>query len=549
MPKPHDAPPADPAADPVQTLYRPLMAALNQHGVPFLVGGTYGFTHFTGIARPTKDLDIFVRHDDWERLVTAAARHGWRTELTHPHWLGKVVAPDGFFVDVIFSSGNGLSPVDDEWFAHAPAATVMGMPAALVPVEESLWTKAFIMERERYDGADVAHLLQTCAPSIDWARLLRRFGAHWRVLLSHLVLFGFVYPGERTRVPGWVMEELLARLHAERGPAAPDAARCQGTLLSREQYLPDVFEHGYADARLAPEGALTPQQVADWTPGALIAAEAEPPPAPGAAPAAAPTAVRGALRGRIAVVTGSDSGIGQAIAEAFAEEGADVVVTWRTDRDGAEDTRRRVEAQGRRALLQPLDVADPASVAALFDATVATLGVPDILVNNAGVDSTGTPVADLPDADFDRTLKVNLYGPFHCCRQFVRQRRAAGGGGRIVNVTSVHQEIPRAGGAAYDASKGGLRNLTRALALECAPLRITVNNLAPGMVLTPMNQAAIDDPALRAEQVRHIPWQRAGEPREVARLAVYLASDDADYATGQTFTLDGGLSLTLGQGA
>lgn len=251
--------------DPADTLYRPLMAALAAAGVPYLVGGTHGFTHFTGIQRPTKDLDLFVREADWPRLAAVAAAAGWRTELAHAHWLGKVIGPGGF-VDVIFSSGNGLSPVDDEWFAHAPAATVLGHPVALVPAEESLWTKAFIMERERYDGADVAHLLQTCAPALDWARLLRRFGAHWRVLLAHLVLFGFVWPGERTRVPGWVLDELLARLHAERGPAPADAARCQGTLLSREQYLPDVAERGYADVRIAPEGPLTPEQVADWTP-------------------------------------------------------------------------------------------------------------------------------------------------------------------------------------------------------------------------------------------------------------------------------------------
>ena len=131
----------------------------------------------------------------------------------------------------------------------------------------------------------------------------------------------------------------------------------------------------------------------------------------------------------------------------------------------------------------------------------------------------------------------------------MRRRRAHGGKGKILNVTSVHEDIPRVGSAGYDAAKGALRNLTRTLALELAPDRINVNNIAPGMVLTPMNQPAIDDTKLREEQVQSIPWKRPAEPWEVAKLAVYLASEDADYATGQTYVLDGGLMMNLGQGA
>ena len=255
------------------------------------------------------------------------------------------------------------------------------------------------------------------------------------------------------------------------------------------------------------------------------------------------------LDGKIAIVTGSDSGIGQATAEEFAKEGADVVVTYFRDQDGAEETRRRVEAAGRRALVARLDVRDPTEVAQMFEATARQLGTPYILVNNAGIDSTGKPVADTPLEDWDNELKTNLYGPFYCCQQFIRARKAAGGRGKIINVTSVHEEIPRAGSAGYDAAKGGLRNLTRTLCLELAPDRINVNNLAPGMVLTPMNQAAIDDPKVRDEQVQNIPWKRAAEPWEIARLAVYLASDEADYVTGQTFVIDGGLMMNVGQGA
>ena len=255
------------------------------------------------------------------------------------------------------------------------------------------------------------------------------------------------------------------------------------------------------------------------------------------------------LKGKIAIVTGSDSSIGQATAEAFAKEGADVAITWLHDKDGAERTRRQVEAAGRRAVVVNFDQRDPAQVERLFAETVDHLGRPDILVNDAGVDSTGIQVAEMSIEDWDNELKTNLYGPFYCCQQFIRMRRAAGGKGKIINITSVHQEIPRAGAAGYDVSKGGLRNLTRTLALELAPDRINVNNIAPGMVLTPFNQQAIDDPKVREQQVQSIPWKRAAEPWEIAQLAIYLASDDADYATGQTFTLDGGLMMNVGQGA
>jgi glucose 1-dehydrogenase len=256
----------------------------------------------------------------------------------------------------------------------------------------------------------------------------------------------------------------------------------------------------------------------------------------------------GKLSGRVALVTGSDSGIGRAAAVELAREGADVVVHYRSDRDGAGETRGQVEALGRRCLVVAADVSDEAQVERMFDAA-AEFGAVDILINNAGVDDAGKHVADLSTEDWDRTIRVNLYGPFFCCRRFIRERKRHGGGGKIINVTSVHQEIPRAGTSAYDASKGGLRNLTTTLALELAPLGITVNNIAPGMILTPINQEAIDDPKVRKEAESHIPLRRAGEPTEVGRLAAFLASPDADYVTGSTYFIDGGLMLNLGQGA
>lgn len=253
--------------------------------------------------------------------------------------------------------------------------------------------------------------------------------------------------------------------------------------------------------------------------------------------------------GDVAIVTGSDSGIGQAAAVELARAGADVCITYHSDEDGARRTLDAVHGAGRRGVVVQVDVQDERSVDRMFDETIGALGTPHILVNNAAINADGTAVADMDTDLWDRTLRTNLYGPFFASRRFIRERRAAGGGGRIINVTSVHEDIPMHGAGAYDASKGGLMMLTRTLALELARDRITVNNVAPGMVLTPMNQDAVDDEQKREEQTQHIPARRAGRPEEVARLIVYLASTDAEYVTGSSFFIDGGLRMMMGQGA
>lgn len=250
-----------------------------------------------------------------------------------------------------------------------------------------------------------------------------------------------------------------------------------------------------------------------------------------------------------AIVTGSDSGIGQATAIAFAKEGADVAVTFLHDKEGAEETKREVEAAGRKAVLVHLDQRDPNSVISLFQHVQEHLGTPTILVNNAGNDATGTKVKDMSVEDWDDRIRTNLYGPFYCCQQFIRGLDGTGKHGTIINITSVHQQIPRAGAAGYDVSKGGLLNLTRTLALEVAEDNINVNNIAPGMVLTPFNQQAIDDPQAREQQVQSIPMKRAAEPEEIANVAVFLASDHARYIHGTTIVVDGALMQFQGQGA
>ncbi|MBA2254202.1 MAG: glucose 1-dehydrogenase [Chloroflexi bacterium] len=255
------------------------------------------------------------------------------------------------------------------------------------------------------------------------------------------------------------------------------------------------------------------------------------------------------LKDRVALITGSDSGIGQGTAIELAKEGADVVVHYLDDQEGAERTRRAVEGEGRRAIVVQADVSVEAEVERMFDDALEAFGRVDILVNNAGVDASGTQVAEMATDVWERAIRTNLYGYFFTARRFIKERRKAGGKGKIINVTSVHDTIPRAGAADYDCSKGGQLNLTRTLALELAPDHINVNSIGPGMVLTPFNQQAIDDPKEREKQVESIPWKRAAEPWEIGRLAVYLVSDDADYVTGATYYIDGGLMQNQGQGA
>ena len=235
--------------------------ALRDAGVPFLVGGAYASERYTGLERHTKDFDVFVRPRDRDPALGALAAAGYRTELTQPHWLAKAFNGEDV-LDVIFRSLNGVAEVDDEWFDHAVAGEVLGLPAWVAPAEEILLTKALVMERERYDGADVAHLLRARGQELDWPRLLRRFGQHWPVLLGHLVLFGYIYPSERAQIPRAVLDDLLRRLRDELDQPPPVERLCYGTVLSWAQYRDDVDRWGYRDARLRPTGTLTPDDIA-----------------------------------------------------------------------------------------------------------------------------------------------------------------------------------------------------------------------------------------------------------------------------------------------
>jgi hypothetical protein len=248
--------------DPSATFYVEALGLLDRAGVPFLIGGAFAHSRYTRRDRDTKDLDIVLRREDVKRGLSTFARAGYDVTLPFPHWLGKVHR-DQQYIDVVYSSGNGVVHVDDGWFEHATPSEVLGMPVALCPVEELLWSSAFVQERERYDGAAVLHLLHSQALVLDWERLLGRFSDHWAVLLSYLVLFQFSYPDRRGDIPDDVMKELIDRLQTQR--PEPGNRLCLGTLLSREQYLFDVEQLGYADARLKPCGAMTPEQIEIWT--------------------------------------------------------------------------------------------------------------------------------------------------------------------------------------------------------------------------------------------------------------------------------------------
>lgn len=253
-----------------------------------------------------------------------------------------------------------------------------------------------------------------------------------------------------------------------------------------------------------------------------------------------------------AVVTGGESGIGKASALALGRAGAAVALTYFRDEAAAAEVVLEIVAAGGKAIARQADVADEAAVEALFQAAEQAFGTVRLLVNSAGLNMTGTPVQDMSLQQFDRVVRSDLYGPFLTCRRFVRglgEGQSAKTTGRIVNISSIHERAPRPGGVEYDSAKGGLAQLTATLALELAPRRIAVNGVAPGMILTPMNQSALDHPDELKRKEAAIPWGRAGTPDEVADLVLYLLSSRADYITGTTVVIDGALSLTVAQGA
>ena len=244
--------------------YHSAIQLLQEHRIGFLVGGAFALRTYTGIERDTKDFDIFMRPKDVQTALDLLTSKGYRAGIVFSHWIAKVHHGE-HFIDIIYRAGNGLAEVDDLWFATARSAEVIGLQLPICPPEEIIWQKAFIMERERYDGADIQHILLKAGPQIDWDKLLRRFEEHWRVLLAHLVLFRFVYPNESASVPEEVMQTLLNRAQSDSYSPMEPPNLSRGTLISRAQYLTDVERWGYHDARELPNVRMTTDEIRQWT--------------------------------------------------------------------------------------------------------------------------------------------------------------------------------------------------------------------------------------------------------------------------------------------
>jgi glucose 1-dehydrogenase len=251
------------------------------------------------------------------------------------------------------------------------------------------------------------------------------------------------------------------------------------------------------------------------------------------------------FNGKVAIVTGAATGIGNAIAHAFAQAGAQVAIDYVGDPALANASVDKIVAAGGKAVAIAADVSHPDQVQALIAKTVAAFGRVDILINNAGIEKK-VAFVDYPFDEWQKIMAVNLTGPFLCAQAAARQMIAQGGGGRIVNISSVHEDLPMVTNAPYCASKGGLRMLMRTIAVELAPHGITVNNIGPGAIFTPIDKDVQANPKLEQQLMAEIPLARWGKPEEVANLALFLASDEASYMTGSTHFIDGGMLRQAG---
>ncbi|HEX7073919.1 MAG TPA: hypothetical protein VF226_07755 [Hyphomicrobiaceae bacterium] len=229
-----------------EAFYRDTLNELLRSGVPFLVAGGFALAAYTGITRETKDLDVFCKAGDYPRVLAHFKRCGYAISVEDELWIGKVCR-GVHYLDVIFAAPSGSAPVTDEWISNARQAEVLGVLAPIIGPTELVWSKCFIQQHDRFDGADVAHLILKAHEDIDWHRLLSRMEAHWEVLLSHLIMFRWIYPSERDAVPAWLMHELLDRLRVQLEMPPSKRRVCRGGLLARSDYSIDVKEWGFVD--------------------------------------------------------------------------------------------------------------------------------------------------------------------------------------------------------------------------------------------------------------------------------------------------------------
>lgn len=229
-----------------EEFYAEVLRELAGTGIPFLLAGAYALAAYTGLRRPTKDMDIFCTAGDFLRVLDHFRQRGDEIEIEDERWIGKVKRGPLFF-DVIFASGNGTMPVNEEWFAQARQAEVFGVPVRLVSPTELVWSKMFIQLRHRFDGPDIMHVILRQHEHMDWKRLLAHMEPHWELLLAHLVTFRWIYPSERNAVPRWLMEELADRLRRQLDMPLPRRRICRGPMLSRFDYQTDVLEWDFSD--------------------------------------------------------------------------------------------------------------------------------------------------------------------------------------------------------------------------------------------------------------------------------------------------------------
>ena len=230
-----------------EAFYCEVLQLMAKSDIPFLVSGTYALASYTGIDRPTKDVDVFTKAGDALKMLNHFKEHGHEVEMVDERWLARVTRGE-LFVDIIFNMPTVTTPITDEWFTHAPKAELFGVSVRLVPPTQFIWSKIFVQDHHRYDGADVAHIILKCHDQIDWRQLLGHMELYWEVLLMALLNFRFIYPSERNAVPRWLMDELLERLRDQADVKGPGKKVCRGRIFSPRDYGIDVEQWGFSEA-------------------------------------------------------------------------------------------------------------------------------------------------------------------------------------------------------------------------------------------------------------------------------------------------------------
>jgi hypothetical protein len=225
--------------------YKEALGLLNKSGASYMLGGAFAFFHYTGIFRDTKDLDVFCKSSEYPKIMKFFAEQGYRTELTDARWLAKVFKDD-YYIDIIFDTVNNICRVDDSWYENAVAAEFKGMKVLIIPPEELIWAKIYVQNRERFDGADVNHLILKTGSKLDWKRLKIRLEQHWHLLLAQIIIFQFVYPSDYQEIiPRWLFEDLMARAHEQYEIPSPVEKVCRGPIIDQTQYSIDIKEWNY----------------------------------------------------------------------------------------------------------------------------------------------------------------------------------------------------------------------------------------------------------------------------------------------------------------